>query len=465
MATLFKKTYTAMIPANAETFTRKGVEYARFKGRNGKARIERLTDDGARLLLETTTWYARIRIADGGYLVMNTKCKDRTTAEQFAANLQTEQDKIRAGVFTKREVKAAKHGRDALQVAIDAYLDSMTARGKTAHTVNEWRRYLETVYKALGWGTLKDIDKTALDAYLEQERRKGRGARSCNAYAVSWTAFGNWMLNTGKTAINPVAGLVRFDERADRRHIRRAFTLPELQALCEAAEQRPLRERETNRGSKAELKPETIDKLQWLGRTRALAYRALAFTGLRWNELRSITIGAAHLDTEPAFLLLEAANEKNRKGAQIPLKADLRNALVEYRDERIKRLAGDCSAFPGAFDDETLFDGLPGNMAKVFNADLAVTKVLNKRGEYESIAKTDGAGRVLDVHALRVTFGTMLARAGVGLATAQRLMRHSTPALTANVYTVLELTDTGAAVNALPTMEANTKEKEARTGE
>ncbi|OQB34595.1 MAG: Phage integrase family protein [Candidatus Hydrogenedentes bacterium ADurb.Bin179] len=77
----------------------------------------------------------------------------------------------------------------------------------------------------------------------------------------------------------------------------------------------------------------------------------------------------------------------------------------------------------------------------------------------------DGAGRVLDVHALRVTFGTMLARAGVGLATAQRLMRHSTPALTANVYTVLELTDTGAAVNALPSMQANTVEKESYNGE
>lgn len=465
MATLFKKTYTATIPANAETYTRKGVEYARFKGRNGKTRIERLTDDGARLLLETSTWYARIRVADGGYLVVNTKCKDRATAEQFAANLQMEQDKIRAGVFTKKEAAAAKHGRDTLQTAIDAYLDSMTARGKAETTVKEWRRYLETAYKALGWGTIKDIDKTALDAYLEQERRNGRGARSCNAYIVTWTAFCNWLARNGKTAINPVAGLVRFDERADRRHIRRAFTLPELQALCDAAEQRPLQERQTNRGSKAELKPETVDALQWLGRTRALAYRALAFTGLRWNELRSITIGAAHLDTEPAFLLLEAANEKNRKGAQIPLQADLKNALIEYRDERIKRLAGDCSAFPGAFDGATLFDGLPGKMNKVFDADLAATKVMNSEGKEVCIAKTDGAGRVLDVHALRVTFGTMLARAGVGLATAQRLMRHSTPALTANVYTILELTDTGAAVNALPAMEANAVKKEARTGE
>ena len=56
-----------------------------------------------------------------------------------------------------------------------------------------------------------------------------------------------------------------------------------------------------------------------------------------------------------------------------------------------------------------------------------------------------GAG-VLDFHALRVTYATMLARAGVSLVQAQQLMRHSDPKLTANVYTRLELHDGHAAV-------------------
>ena len=455
MATVFKKTYTAPIPENAETFTRKGTEYARYKGRDGKSRVERLTSDGARLLLETGTWYARISLSDGGSLTVNTKCKDKATAEQFAANLQTEEDKIRAGVFTKKEVKAARHGQDALQKSIDAYLGSMTARNKATKTVKEFRRYLESVCKALGWKAVRDVDKVALDAYLEEERRNGRGARSCNAYVVAWVSFGNWLMATDRTGINPVSGLVRFDERADRRHQRRAFTLPELELLFKTAEERPLKERLTNRGSKAKLTPATIDKLKWLGRTRAIAYRTLAYTGLRWSELRSITIGTAFLDAEPAFLLLQSENEKNSKGSRIPLHADLRVALMEYREDRIKRLAGDCTAFPGAFDHEPFFDELPVKMSKVFNQDL----------EAAGISKKDGAGRVLDVHALRTTFGTMLARAGVGITTAQRLMRHSTPALTANVYTVLELTDTEQAVNALPKMESIREEKKVSSGE
>ena len=455
MATLFKKTYTAPIPEEAEIFTRKGIEFARYKGRDGKNRTERLTSDGSRLLLETQTWYAYITLADGGYDKINTKCKDKATAEQFAISLQTEQDKIRAGVFSKKEVKAAKHGRDSLQKTVEAYLSSMTARGKAVTTVKEFRRYLEVTCKALGWKTVKDIDKVSIDAYLEDQRRNGRGARSCNAYAVTWVAFGNWLMATDRTGINPVSGLVRFDERADRRHQRRAFTLPELELLFKTAEERPLKERLTNRGSKAKLTPATIDKLKWLGRTRAIAYRTLAYTGLRWSELRSITIGTAFLDAEPAFLLLQSENEKNSKGSRIPLHADLRVALMEYREDRIKRLAGDCTAFPGAFDHEPFFDELPVKMSKVFNQDL----------EAAGISKKDGAERVLDVHALRTTFGTMLARAGVGITTAQRLMRHSTPALTANVYTVLELTDTEQAVNALPKMESIREEKKVSSGE
>jgi integrase len=94
----------------------------------------------------------------------------------------------------------------------------------------------------------------------------------------------------------------------------------------------------------------------------------------------------------------------------------------------------------GAFDGKPLFDGLPEKMSRVFERDCKAA----------GIPKHDGAGRVIDVHALRHTFGTMLARAGVPLQVAQRAMRHSTPALTANCYTHLGLMDISGAVNCLP---------------
>ena len=57
----------------------------------------------------------------------------------------------------------------------------------------------------------------------------------------------------------------------------------------------------------------------------------------------------------------------------------------------------------------------------VFDADLKAA----------GIHKTGARGRVLDIHALRHSFCTMVAQSGVSMQHAQRLMRHATPAMTA----------------------------------
>jgi hypothetical protein len=44
-------------------------------------------------------------------------------------------------------------------------------------------------------------------------------------------------------------------------------------------------------------------------------------------------------------------------------------------------------------------------------------------------------------HDLRGTTATLLARAGVGLVVAQRILRHSDPRLTANIYSRVDLAD------------------------
>ncbi len=72
-------------------------------------------------------------------------------------------------------------------------------------------------------------------------------------------------------------------------------------------------------------------------------------------------------------------------------------------------------------------------------------------------------GQRIDFHALRTTFVTQLARAGVTLATAQRLARHSTPALTAKNYTRLELNDLAGSV-AMLTAPSSSPETLAATG-
>src|SRR5690606_7857636 len=64
----------------------------------------------------------------------------------------------------------------------------------------------------------------------------------------------------------------------------------------------------------------------------------------------------------------------------------------------------------------------------------------------------DEEGCIVDFHSLRVTFITRMARAGVPMATAQRLARHSTPLLTFNVYTRLGSQDEQMAIASLPAL-------------
>jgi len=89
-------------------------------------------------------------------------------------------------------------------------------------------------------------------------------------------------------------------------------------------------------------------------------------------------------------------------------------------------------------------------------------RVLDRDLKAAGIAKRDDRGRTLDIHALRHTFGTHLSRAGVPLRTAQAAMRHSSPVLTANVYTDPRLLDVHGAVEALPSLKTDGEQKSER---
>ncbi len=66
------------------------------------------------------------------------------------------------------------------------------------------------------------------------------------------------------------------------------------------------------------------------------------------------------------------------------------------------------------------------------------------------IVTDDDEGRVIDLHAMRTTLGTNLARTGIAPQLAQRIMRHSDYRTTLKHYTVLGLADTSRAINQLP---------------
>ena len=93
-------------------------------------------------------------------------------------------------------------------------------------------------------------------------------------------------------------------------------------------------------------------------------------------------------------------------------------------------------------------------------------RIFDRLLERAGIAKVDTTGEKLDIHALRHTCASRLARAGVDLNRAQRLLGHSDPKLTAQVYTHVDAEDLRPAIEAMPKLGATTADdrraKEAR---
>ncbi len=80
------------------------------------------------------------------------------------------------------------------------------------------------------------------------------------------------------------------------------------------------------------------------------------------------------------------------------------------------------------------------------------SKMMKHDLERAGISYKDEEGLFADFHANRHTFISNLSRAGVSLATAQKLARHSDPKLTANRYTHLGFDVEAIAIACLPTV-------------
>jgi integrase len=381
-----------------------------------------------------------------------TGCRDEQAARNRLAEWEKTAERVRGGISTTAEERTADLRPTALAGHIADYLTALEAAGVTpAHRANV-RRFLDRLATECGFERLADLDRGPLVRWLAERAAANMGARTRNAYRNAAFTFGRWAVRTGRLTANPFADMPKADERSDPRRQRRSLTEAELRRLLDVAARRPLDDARTvRRGERsgqqaAELRAETVERLQLLGRERALIYKALVLTGLRKGELSSLTVSQLHLDGPAPFAALDAADEKNREGNDIPLRADLAADLLGWLTDKLHRTQEatrlTLQPVPLRLAPTTAVFDVPAGLLRILNRDLTAA----------GIAKRDDRGRVIDVHAMRTTFGTLLSKGGVSLRTAQAAMRHSDPSLTANVYTDPRLLDVGAALDALPAL-------------
>ena len=357
-------------------------------------------------------------------------------------------------------------------------MTSLRAGGRSARHIENAERLSQHLCKDCGFKTLRDIDASRVESWLAEKLSNGMSARTRNSYLQAISAACEWCMKNGRITCNPLKTVSKADEQCDRRRTRRSLTEDELGRLLYAARWRPLAEHgrdgqdlkfECLDGAVERAKQRLVDhpgfvaKLDLRGRERQLLYKVMLLTGLRKSELASVCVRHLELNSPRPYLILDAKSEKNRRGNSIPLRSDLVSDLNEWLADRaasrqrvainsraiqIGRIGGTSEqkykTGPQSFPDEPLFH-VPTQLVRIFDADIKVA----------GIPKRDDRGRTVDIHALRTTFGTHLSIAGVSLRTAQAAMRHSSPNLTANVYTDPRLLDIHGAVEALPTLTLN----------
>jgi len=146
---------------------------------------------------------------------------------------------------------------------------------------------------------------------------------------------------------SPIDHLRALNVKTDRRHDRRELSVDEVRRLLGAAYQGPTRARLT--GSK-----------------RSLVYRLAVESGLRANELASLTKGSFDFRAEPATVVVEAGSSKRRRRDTLPLRRDTA-AELQAIDATIavrRKDPGKHGVFRGSGAERTGFepaDQLPGH--------------------------------------------------------------------------------------------------------
>ncbi len=361
---------------------------------------------GRRTKHKSKVWY--IKYKDGDKIERRVKgYSDKEATRQKAAQLERQADRRASGLkdaFTD-------HLTQPVSEHIADFRLQMESKGRSARHVGDTERLLKGVCDACDFKNLVDVANggAKLGEHIAKRLDAEVSHRTVNADLVAVRSFCRWLQKQRRLEHDPTISLARLNESTDRRHNRRA--LSEAEALKLVAGTRD--SKRTFRG---------LD-----GLSRALLYAVALGTGLRRGELKSLTGRSFDLASESPTVVLEARSSKRRKQDVLPLAKSLAAVVKKFLADR----DADQRVWPG---------GWWGRAADMLKLDL----------EDAEIKAMGDCGRAIDFHALRGSFLTMLARAGVLPAVARILARHSDVNLTLKVYTHLEDSELATAVGLLP---------------
>jgi integrase/recombinase XerC len=433
MGRIYKPTYTRPIPKTAEIITKKGKRFARVRigGVGAKPMLAPLTKAGDKCIVPISKWWAVYRDAEDE-LVRVPLFSDKTISRRRLSELELKVDRLKSGTADPHE----HHLTRPLAELIKEFRRNLEDNDRSEGYVDDVISYVSTTLDACGYRRLNDVDAVQIDQYLARRRAKGLSHGGHNSYVKALKAFGSWLLKNRRCARNPFTTSTRLNPNVDRKLVRRPADLEELRLLIESAGRRgPF--------------------LGVDGSDRAMLYLVASCTGFRASELASITLEGLDLESQVPTITVDAAYSKRRQRDVQPIPPQLAGSLRNWLKKR-PHLRREGRLWPGTWHKraaEMLREDLAAARKSWIKKATAKSERDRRRNDPDFLQPMDSAGRALDFHALRGTFATNLARAGVHPKAAQQLMRHSDINLTMMTYTTLPDSDIAAELGRLVRME------------
>jgi len=339
---------------------------------------------------------------------------DKDAAGSLGARMEALEMQRRRGLVDPRQERLAEESRRTLESHLVDYEAKLRAASRTENHVTRTLGFIRAIAAAAGFAKVSDITADGVNAYAAELGKK-RSARTVQAHLTAAKGFTRWLAVHGKLPADPLASVQKPNAKGDRRRERRMLLPGEWGWLRSVTQS------------------ENVEREGIGARERVLLYATAIQTGLRSNELRSLTRGRLYLDADPPYITCKAGSTKNHQDARQYIQKAL---AVELR-EHVGRKAPGAPVFtmPVAYDVAAMLrhdlDAARRVWLKAAESD---PEERLRREQSDFLAPVNHEGEILDFHGLRHTTGAWLAMNGAHPKAVQAVMRHSTIVLTMDVY-------------------------------
>jgi len=359
-------------------------------------------------------WYASWTGHSGKRSTKCTFTTDKATAERIARKHEADAALRRDGVIDPTLDAIGKESQRSIESHLTDYESKLRAADRTDKHITSTTQFIRWIADHAGFTTAADISADGVSRYACKLRDEGRAARTVQGHLNAIKAFTKWLTEHHKLLRDPLSSIKTPNPKADRRRERRILLRDEWRRLKSATQSGP-------------------ERYGMTGNERLLLYHTVIQTGLRSNELRSLTRGQLYFDSNPPYITCKAGSTKNRKDARQYIQSEL------AADSKTHVATKSPKAPTFKLPHET-------NLARMLRDDLSQARKrwlseaksdplkYSQRQQSDFLSDVNHEGEITDFHSLRHTCGAWLAMTGAHPKEVQQIMRHQSITLTMDTY-------------------------------